>query len=73
MGYGNLFHPSNIKMDWCEQAVDCRNNILDTKPMEKAKVTVYNFQLQAIGTDETNSEGFTEITPKVFLPLWWPE
>lgn len=40
------------------------SNILDTKPMEKAKVTVYNFQLQAIGTGETNSEGFTEITPK---------
>ena len=32
--------------------------------MEKAKVTVYNFQLQAIGSGETNSEGFTEITPK---------
>ena len=40
------------------------SNILDTKPMEKAKVTVYNFQLQAIGTGETNSEGFAEITPK---------
>ena len=40
------------------------SNILDTKPMEKAKVTVYNFQLQAIGTAETNSEGFTEITPQ---------
>ena len=32
--------------------------------MEKAKVTVYNFQLQVIGTGETNSEGFTEITPQ---------
>lgn len=40
------------------------SNILDTKPMEKAKVTVYNFQLQVIGTGETNSEGFTEITPQ---------
>ena len=40
------------------------SNILDTKPMEKAKVTAYNFQLQAIGTGETNSEGFVEITPK---------
>lgn len=40
------------------------SNILDTQPMEKAKVTAYNFQLQAIGTGETNSEGFVEITPK---------
>ncbi len=39
-------------------------NILDTQPMEKAKVTAYNFQLQAIGTGETNSEGFVEIAPK---------
>ena len=40
------------------------SNILNTQPMEKAKVTAYNFQLQAIGTGETNSEGFVEITPK---------
>lgn len=39
-------------------------DILDTQPMEKAKVTAYNFQLQAIGTGETNSEGFVEIAPK---------
>ncbi len=32
------------------------SNILDTKPVEKAKVTVYNFQLQAIGKGETNGE-----------------
>lgn len=40
------------------------SNILDTRPMEKAKVTAYNFQLQAIGTGETNNEGFVEITPQ---------
>ena len=40
------------------------NNILDTKPIEKAKITVYNFQLQPIATGETNSEGFAELTPK---------
>lgn len=40
------------------------NNILDTNPVSKAKLTVYNFQLQPIGAGETNSEGFAEITPK---------
>ncbi len=37
------------------------SNILDTKPIEKAQITVYNFQLQAIGQGETNSEGLLEI------------
>lgn len=40
------------------------SNILDTKPVGKAQVTVYNFQLQVIGKGETNSEGLVEITPK---------
>ena len=40
------------------------NNILDTNPVKKAQITVYNFQLQSIGKGETNEEGFAEITPK---------
>lgn len=40
------------------------SNLLDTTPASKARVTVYNFQLQPIGTGETDSEGFAEITPK---------
>lgn len=40
------------------------NNMLDTNPVDKAQVTVYNFQLQTIGKGETNGDGFTEITPK---------
>ncbi len=40
------------------------SNILDTAPISKAKLTVYNFQLQPIGSGETNGEGFAEITSK---------
>lgn len=40
------------------------NNILDTKPVAKAQVAIYNFQLQPIGKGETNGEGLVEITPK---------
>ena len=40
------------------------NNILDTKPVAKAQVTIYSFQLQPIGKGETNGEGLVEITPK---------
>lgn len=40
------------------------NNILDTKPVGKAQVTIYNFQLQPIGKGETNGGGLVEITPK---------
>lgn len=40
------------------------NNILDTQPVSKAKVTAYNFQLQPIGTGETDGEGFVTLTPK---------
>ena len=40
------------------------NNILDTKPVEKAQVTVYNFQLQPVGKAVTDSEGFATIETK---------
>ena len=40
------------------------SNILDTKPIGKAQVTAYNFQLQPIGKGEINGDGFVEITPK---------
>ena len=40
------------------------SNILDTKPIGKAQVTAYNFQLQPIGKGETNGDGFVEIVPK---------
>ena len=40
------------------------SNILDTKPIGKAQVTAYNFQLQPIGKGETNGDGFVEIAPK---------
>lgn len=40
------------------------SNILDTNPVGKAQVTVYNFQLQLIGKGETNGEGFVEISSK---------
>ena len=39
------------------------SNILDTKPIGKAQVTAYNFQLQPIGKGETSGEGFVEIAP----------
>ena len=40
------------------------SNILSTKPIANAHITVYNFQLQPIGTGETDSDGFAEIAPK---------
>lgn len=39
------------------------NDILDTRPIKKARITAYNFQLQPIGKGETDEEGFAEITP----------
>jgi len=39
-------------------------NILDTKPVAQADVTVYNFQLQPVGTGKTDVNGFLEIEPK---------
>ena len=40
------------------------NNILDTKPIANANVTLYNYQLQAIGSVKTDAEGFAYIEPK---------
>ena len=40
------------------------NNILDTKPIANVAVTLYNFQLQAIGTAKTDADGFAYIEPK---------
>ena len=40
------------------------SNILDTKPIGKAQVTAYNFQLQPIGKGETDVDVFVEITQK---------
>lgn len=40
------------------------SNILDTKPVEKAQITVYNFQLQPIGKAETDGDGFAAIEAK---------
>lgn len=37
------------------------NNILDTTPVDKAKVTVYNFQLQPVGEAVTDANGFAVI------------
>ena len=37
------------------------NNILTTAPVEEAEVTVYNYQLQVIGSGNTDSKGFAEI------------
>ena len=39
------------------------NNILTTQPIEGADITVYNFQLQVIGTSQSNKDGFAEINP----------
>lgn len=39
-------------------------NILDTRPVSQADVTVYNFQLQPVGTGKTDINGFVEIEPK---------
>ncbi len=40
------------------------NNILSTSPVAGAEITVYNFQLQVIGTGRTDGDGFAEITPQ---------
>lgn len=40
------------------------SNLLDTQPTGKARLSVYNFQLQPIAAGETDSNGFAEITPK---------
>lgn len=40
------------------------SNILDTAPVKKAQVTVYNFQLQPIGKATTDADGFAVIESK---------
>ena len=37
------------------------NDIISTKPLEKVKVTAYNFQRQKIGSSETDAEGSAKI------------
>ena len=39
-------------------------NIVDTKPISKAGIKVYNYQLQVIGSGTTDTEGFTIISSK---------
>lgn len=38
--------------------------ILDTKPVANANVTIYNYQLQVIGSGKTDAEGFAVIDTK---------
>ena len=38
------------------------NDILSTKPLEKVKVTAYNYQLQKLGSSETDAEGGAKIS-----------
>lgn len=38
------------------------NDIISTKPLEKVKVTVYNFQRQKIGSSESDAEGSAKIS-----------
>ncbi|MDR0712372.1 MAG: alpha-2-macroglobulin [Prevotellaceae bacterium] len=40
------------------------SNIQDTKAIANADVTLYNYQLQAIGAAKTDGEGFAVISPK---------
>lgn len=40
------------------------NNILTTKPVESAKVKVFSYQLQLIGEQTTNADGFAEVNCK---------
>jgi uncharacterized protein YfaS (alpha-2-macroglobulin family) len=40
------------------------SNILDTKPMDNVNITIYNYQLQPIGTAKTDAEGFAIISTK---------
>ncbi|MDF9829017.1 MG2 domain-containing protein [Parabacteroides sp. PF5-6] len=39
-------------------------HILDTQPVAQADVTVYNFQLQPVGSGKTDLNGFLEIEPR---------
>lgn len=44
-------------------------DILSTNPVSGAKVTVYNYQLQPMGSGTTNSEGFVEVDFKKGRPF----
>ena len=39
-------------------------DLLTTRPVQGADITVYNFQLQPIGTARTDAQGFAEIIPE---------
>lgn len=45
------------------------NNILSTNPEKDVKVTLYNFQLQPIGTGVTDDKGFAEVSFKGGKPF----
>jgi uncharacterized protein YfaS (alpha-2-macroglobulin family) len=40
------------------------NHLLDTKPVANATLTFYNYQLQSLGSVQTDGEGFAIFTPK---------
>ncbi|MDR0865100.1 MAG: alpha-2-macroglobulin, partial [Candidatus Symbiothrix sp.] len=40
------------------------SNLLDTKPVANANITLYNYQLQPIGTVKSDADGFATIAPK---------
>ncbi|MDR0863760.1 MAG: alpha-2-macroglobulin, partial [Candidatus Symbiothrix sp.] len=40
------------------------SGILDTKPVANADITIYNYQLQPIGTAKSDADGFAVIEPK---------
>jgi uncharacterized protein YfaS (alpha-2-macroglobulin family) len=39
-------------------------NLLDTKPVSGADITIYNYQLQTLATVKTDADGFAVISPK---------
>ena len=40
------------------------NNLISTKPIANANISIYNFQLQLIGNGKTDSNGFAEVVPR---------
>ncbi|MDR3327484.1 MAG: alpha-2-macroglobulin [Prevotellaceae bacterium] len=62
-----LIAKSNSNKKWWIAVSD----ILTTKPIKNAKVTIYNFQLQPIGSQTTDGDGFAEIdaTGKGFVAV----
>lgn len=45
------------------------NRLTDTEPIQDAQITVYNFQLQPIGSGLTDRQGFAEIAPQNGVPF----